>query len=262
MTSTLDVAPASVMDVLRGERTRRPLANNTAAAGLRAALEDGLYELLGASLRTSPLNVRASSFRSGDYTTTSPLAQIRGILIVQALRLLSVGADLDDLYHVSLLAWRAEVGSNELLGRLDQLDADDLARLVTDVTAHGVTLKRSLGELSSRWYPRTSLRAYQRLGGGNVVLRDVVDLMVGTTTSDVASVALLDVTTSTLGADTDKVLRYHALVQTLRTSVAPLRSALFSTATGDLVSLDVDEELLFRSVDDVLDVLRAMMVGP
>jgi hypothetical protein len=73
-----------------------------------------------------------------------------------------------------------------------------------------------------RWMPRTSLRAYQRLAGGNVVLRDVVDLMVGTTASVEASVVLLDVTTSPLGESAERVMRYHALVQTLRTSVAPL----------------------------------------
>ncbi|HEV7958904.1 MAG TPA: hypothetical protein VGP11_05540, partial [Acidimicrobiales bacterium] len=125
---------------------------------------------------------------------------------------------------------------------------------------HWVTLKRSLGPLSSRWLPRTSLRAYQRLAGGNVVLRDVVDLMVGTTASDVASVALLDVTTSPLGDSAERVLRYHALVQTLRTSVVPLRSSMFSTATGELWSTDVDDELLRRSVDDVFNAIERLRV--
>jgi hypothetical protein len=88
------------------------------------------------------------------------------------------------------------------------------------------------------------------------VLRDVVDLMVGTTMSDEASVALLDVTTSPLGETIEVVMRYHALVQTLRTGVVPLRSATFSTSTGELWSIDVDDELLRRSVDDVLAVVE------
>ncbi|HVA52001.1 MAG TPA: hypothetical protein VNF05_00670 [Acidimicrobiales bacterium] len=258
MTSLLDTSPVSVMDVLRGKRTTRPVANATAAPGLRALLEDGIFERLGPDLRDAPVTVRASSLRSTPSTydlAHSTLAQVRGILITHALRLLSVGLDVDDAYGDALLAWRADVGSNELTTFVDQLDGDERARLVTDVTAHGVTLKRSLGPLSNRWLPRTSLRAYQRLAGGNVVLRDVIDLMVGTTTTDVASVALLDVTTSPLGEGAERVMRYHALVQTLRTSIAPLRTSMFSTATGELWSLDVDDELLTRAALDVLDVL-------
>jgi hypothetical protein len=84
--------------------------------------------------------------------------------------------------------------------------------------------------------------------------------MVGTTTSDVASVALLDVTTSPLGEGAERIMRYHALVQTLRTSIAPLRTSMFSTASGELWSIDVDDELLTRSVADVLEVVSRMVV--
>jgi hypothetical protein len=243
MTSVLDATPLNVMDVLRGERESRPPTNASAAAGLRATLEDGIYERLGPDLRSEPIIVRASSLRQGPQVfdpTTAPLAQLRGILITQSLRLMSAGVEIDDVCAELLLAWRAE----------------ELARLSTDLTAHWVTLKRSLGPLSNRWLPRTSLRAYQRLAGGNVVLRDVVDLMVGTTSGEVASVALLDVTTSPLGEGAERVMRYHALVQTLRTSIVPLRTSMFSTATGELWSIDVNDELLWRSVTDVFDALE------
>ena len=136
-----------------------------------------------------------------------------------------------------LVAWRGEVGRTALTELVDRLDADELARLSTDLTAHWVTLKRSLGPLSNRWLPRTSLRAYQRLAGGNVVLRDVIDLMVGTTTGDVASVALLDVTTSPLGEGAERVMRYHALVQTLRTSIAA--AAHVDVLDGDRRALEL-----------------------
>ncbi len=102
------------------------------------------------------------------------------------------------------------------------------------------------------------MRAYQRLAGGSVILRDVVDLMVGTTSSDAASVVLLDVTTSTLDEGAERVMRYHALVQTLRTGTVPLRTSIFSTGTGELWCAPVDAELLLRSAHDVLDAVRAM----
>ena len=249
------------MDVLRGERESRPPANLTAAAGLRSQLEDGIFERVGPDVRAVPLIIRAASLRQSGITyelTGSPLAQVRGILINQALRLLSVGIEIDDAFSDAFFAWRADAGTNDFTNYVERLEGDERARLITDVTAHCLTLKRSLGSLSSRWLPRTSLRAYQRLAGGNVVLRDVIDLMVGTTTSDDASVALLDVTTSPLSEGAERVMRYHALVQTLRTSTVPLRTAMFSTATGELWSLDVDEELLQRSVFDVLNCLTEL----
>jgi hypothetical protein len=169
-----------------------------------------------------------------------------------------VGIEIDDAFNDAFFAWRADVGMNDLTNYVERLEGDERARLVTDVTAHCLTLKRSLGPLSGRWLPRTSLRAYQRLAGGNVVLRDVIDLMVGTTTSSDASVALLDVTTSPLSEGGERIMRYHALVQTLRTSTVPLRTSMFSTATGELWSLDVDEELLQRSLRDVLDVVASL----
>lgn len=259
MTSLLEDAPLTVMDVLRGERDTRPLANNVAAAGLRATLEDGIFDVLGPSTLDEPITLRASSLtvHSNPFDQSlSTLAQVRGILVNQALRLMSIGMALEHPYDEALGAWRGDVGDSALTLFVDQLDEDDRARLATDVTAHCVTLKRSLGPLSTRWLPRTSLRAYQRLAGGNVVLRDVIDLMVGTTSSNLASVALLDVTTSSLSEGSERIMRYHALVQTLRTSVAPLRTSMFSTATGELWSLNVDDELLARSATDVLEALR------
>jgi hypothetical protein len=260
MNSVLDAPPLSVMDVLRGERSARPSANNTAAAGLRAMLEDAIYEMLGPNLRSTSITVRPSSLRRGAATplSSAPLAQVRGILINQALRLLCANVTVDDVYLESLIAWRAETGANELTRLVDQLDNDDAARLSADVEAHWVTLKRSLGSLSSRWLPRTSLRAHQRLAGGNVVLRDVIDLMVGTTSGESASVVLLDVTTSALDEGAERVMRYHALVQTLRTSIVPLRTSMFSTATGELWSSDVDDEMLTRSLGEVLDVVGGL----
>jgi hypothetical protein len=259
MSSLLFASPANVMDAMRGERATRPPANTTAAAGLRAMLEDAIYELLGPALREVPLVVRASSLRHPARTerpTDSPVARVRGILVVQALRLHSVGFAVHRAYDEALTAWRAEVGASELTAVVNALSDDDAALLRSEVEAHCVTLGRSLGPVATRWLPRTSQRAYQRLAGGNVVLRDVIDLMVGTTSTPVASVALLDVTTSRLDEGAERAMRYHALIQTLRTGVVPLRTSAFSTATGELWSCDVDEELLVRSTSEVLDVLR------
>lgn len=246
--------PQSIVSSLRGEPSSRPVADTTSAAGLRAQLEDGLFEILGSAVPPQPLIIRATSL--GQAATTnisqSPLGQIRGVLVSQLLRLLSVGAVITSPYEEALCAWKSEVSSSELFDHLARLDSDERARLRTDVTAHFVTLQRALGPIPARWLPRTSVRTAQRLCGGNVLLRDVVDLMVGSTTTPHASVALLDVTTSPLGVSSERTMRYHALMQTLRSNVMPLRTCTFSTATGETWIHDVDYAMLSRSAEEVL----------
>jgi hypothetical protein len=255
MTTTLDSAPLSVVEALRGDRSRRPLIDIASAGGLRSLLEDGIFAIIGAKRLDAPLVVRASSlhqrFATTDLTMSST-GRIRGILIAQIIRLLSVGMSIDHAFDDAVAAWRSEVGANDLVAYFEALDSDDRARLATDVEAHSITLTRALGAIPASWMPRSNVRAVQRLAGGNVVLRDVVDLMIGTSTSEVASIALFDVTTSPLGEGAERSMRYHALMQTLRSSVMPLRTCTFSSATGEIWIRDVDYELLARSVDDVL----------
>lgn len=259
MTTVLDSSPVSVVEALRGDRSRRPLIDIASAGGLRSLLEDGIFEIIGADRLDEPLAVRGSSlqqrFAATDLTMSS-IGRIRGILIGQLLRLHCVGMSIGHAFDDAVAAWRSEVRANELTAHFDALDDDERARLETDVEAHCVTLTRALGQIPSRWMPRSNVRAIQRLAGGNVILRDVVDLMIGTTTSEVASIALFDVTTSPLGEGAERSMRYHALIQTLRSSVMPLRTCTFSSLTGEIWIRDVDYELLARSVEDVLGCIR------
>jgi hypothetical protein len=258
MTTLLDSSPISVVEALRGDRSKRPLIDIASAGGLRSLLEDGIFDIIGAVRLDAPIIVRATSLHqrfAPDLAHSTP-GRIRGVLIGQLLRLLSVGMSIDHAFDDAVAAWRGEVSTNELIQHLDALDSDERARLATDLEAHCVTLTRALGEIPAGWMPRSAVRATQRLAGGNVVLRDVVDLMIGTSTSEVASIALFDVTTSPLGEGAERSMRYHALMQTLRTSVMPLRTCTFSSATGEIWIRDVDYELLARSVDDVLASVR------
>ena len=258
MTTMLDSPVPSVVDALRGERRARPRADHQSAGGLRALLEDGVFAVLGSVRPDTPLVVRANSLRQSPFTTDvtqSPLGRLRGTLIGELLRLLSVGMHIDDPFNDALLAWRAQSPSAEMADQFARLDSDELARLTTDVNAHFVTLRRALGPVPGQWLPRSALRVSQHLAGGDVVLRDHLDLMFGSTTTELASVTLLDLTSSPLGEHVERAMRYHALIQTLRTSTVPLRTAAFSTATGELWTRDVDSELLTRGVDDVIEAI-------
>ena len=258
MTTTTAHSPHSVVEALRGERAARPRIDTTSAAGLRGELEDGLFQVLGTITKSEPIIVRASSLRQTHYTTDLALSRtglLRGVLVGQLLRLMSVGVVVEHAFDDAVDTLRGEGRSLDLLEHLGQLDNEERARLATDVTAHAVTLSRSLGDVPRHWSPRTAVPATQRLGGGRVVLRDVVDLVIGSSGGDVASIVLFDLTTSPLGEGAERVLRYHALVHTLKTSIVPWRAAMFSTATGELWTRDVDFELLMHSVHEVLSVV-------
>jgi len=61
MTTTLDSSPLSVVEALRGDRSKRPLIDIASAGGLRSLLEDGIFEIIGAQRLATPLVVRTSS---------------------------------------------------------------------------------------------------------------------------------------------------------------------------------------------------------
>ena len=250
-----------IIDVLRGDRQSRPPIDTSSAAGLRAVLEDGIYATVSDTPIDTPIVVRASSLREAPRTTNlidSPLARIRGVLIAQLLRLRSVNEPTGDPYDDAVAAWRAETNSPGLFADFARLEPDDLARLRSDVRAHAHTLHAALGPIPRQWMVRTNLRVSQRLSAGRVVAHDVLDLLIGETGPEQSSVALLDLTSAPLAEGAERVLRYHALVQTLRTSVAPLRSAVFSSATGELWSLDVTNELLMRGAGELLDAIESL----
>ncbi len=255
MTTATPLSPDCVLDALRGDRATRPPRDTTSAGDLRARLELGVAEVLGAAEADPPVVITARRLRPTSHGTDlheSARGRLRGALVAVLARLHAVGAPVGHAYDDALAAWRAEGPPGDLAAHFDSLDADDRARLATDVTANHVTLVRALGEVPATWNVRTNQRASLRLAQGRVLLRDAVDLVIGSIHRDVAGVVLLDLTTAPLGEGAERALRYHALVEALRTSVLPLRCAALSTATGELWLRDVDDELLARAADDVL----------
>lgn len=252
----MDASPApspTVMDVLRGDPSRRPAADRVAAPRIRAGLDGLVADLQAAHPRNEILRVGSRDLRRGPTSTdaTHPLAQLRGALVGTILRLWSVGVVPVNHFEEAAAAFAAS-GEESSLVELSQLvGGDDRARLATDVTAHAVTLLDRLGPPERRWRMRTKVTCATRLGGGLVIARDIVDLVCGTATSERAGVALLTVTTSPLDERAERALRYHALSLTLRGHVAPLRAVVLSTANGDLLAADVDDALLRRAEDEL-----------
>lgn len=250
---------STLIDALRDARHTPRRVASVDAAGLRAALTDGIYTILGEAQPIVPYVLRPSSLRRPtDHVAYTPFGRMRGALITQLVRLMSCGVEIDDLFCDAVLAWRASEGASELVDVFASLDEDELARLTTDVTAHAVTLKQRLGTPPSSWMPRTAVRSALRLIGGGVVLRDHIDLVLGS--SSAGGVALIDVTTSVLDEAMERAMRFHAVVETLKNGLAPRFVATLSTATGELWRFRVDDELLYRGVRDVLDALQTAVV--
>ncbi len=248
----METAPVTMMDLLRDGRLRSTTPRPD-VTGVRAQLLDGIYSVLGGQAPSDSVVIRASSFRQLDTAAYTPYGRMRGALLTQSLRLFLVNFTSRDLFHSAVAAWRASEGASELVDYFDAIDDDERARLATDVIAHSVTLHQRVGRLPAAWRPRTAVRTRVRLGGV-VELRDHVDLMVGSTTTG-SGVALVDLTTSLLDDSLEKALRYHAVVESLRTSRAPTYVAALSTASGDMWRIAVDDELLLRGVEDLIQVL-------
>ena len=90
-----------MVEALRGDRSKRPLIDIASAGGLRSLLEDGIFEIIGAQRLETPIVVRTSSlhqrFATTDVSMSTP-GRIRGVLIGQLLRLLSVGMSIDHAF--------------------------------------------------------------------------------------------------------------------------------------------------------------------
>lgn len=236
-----------IAEILRGDPASRPPSDRHTAAGLRANLEDALYLVSHGRRRSSPLLISPQDLRAtftGVVRQQAPLGRLRGILVAEILRLIAVGFVITDPYLDAVAAWMSTRPHPESKLAFDQLEPDERARLATDVTAHSVVLLQHFGHLQSTWNPRSSVSIIQHLGGGDVIVRDRIDLVVGSSSSLHSSVALFDVITGPLDNSSELVLNYHALLETLRTGVVPLRVVALSTATGEVLRHDVTTSLL------------------
>ena len=247
--TTATPSGTDLLSSLRGTPALRPHVDRGLAGGLRAWLEDGLFERLGPAVPCARITPR---LLTAAPTTGPTTARLRGALIVQLLRLLVAGHASTEPFEDAAVALGASGRDDELVSVLAGLDLEERSRLSAEVAAHHVILTSKLPSLPARWSPRCGVRYSIALAGGAVVLRGDVDLALGASGGSRACVCLVDVTTSPLGDSTEQTLGYLALLETLRTGEQPLRVAALSTADGATCVRDVTPELLADAVSDVL----------
>jgi hypothetical protein len=242
------------LGTLRGTPALRPYVDHGLAGGLRAWLEDGLFERLGP--RHAPI-VRLTPRLLATTPAVAPTAaRLRGAMLVQLLKLRVGGHASSAPFDDAALVLGASGRDDDLVAALGDLDADERARLVAEVHAHHEVLAATLPSLPARWSPRCAVRYAIPLAGGAVLLRGDVDLALGASGGSRACVCLVDLTTSPLSSSTDATLAYLALLETLRAGEQPLRVAALSTADGASMVREVTAELLADAVELVFDAVE------
>lgn len=248
----------NLLGLLRGDRDQRPRVDRGLAGGLRAWLDD---ELMGAAglvdkpLVLTPRSATTDGLRSVPGPLVLARAALVTALVTQRTLLGEVGHPMDD----ALAA--LESGEPALAAEIHELPSDGFAQLAAEVAAHDAVLAQHLGPVPGTWLPRTGERLSVPLCGGAVILNAQPSLLLGPPALEVASVCLLEVTTSVPDPTTEQRLSVLALLETLRSGAAPLRVASLSTATGDTVVLDATDALLTDGLSHVVVAVKKRSVA-
>ncbi|MEI8405858.1 MAG: hypothetical protein WCG96_11360 [Actinomycetes bacterium] len=240
---------------LRGDRASRPVVDPMLAGGLRAWLDDELAGTFDAFSSDLPIDLPAWKIAQ-PAASSDPEHENGGLsALVHALILdhLVFGEVIDPLVEaMSLLEARGD--HDPLLRQIGSLDGLAAEQLAEEVATHTAVLSRELGRIPGSWLPRSSASIAAQICGGRVRIGAAVDLMLGPPARSVSSICLLEVVTTPLGAHLFDHLAAMALIETLRSGAAPLRVAALSTATGDHIVLEVNDDLLVGALHRVVDV--------
>jgi hypothetical protein len=151
----------------------------------------------------------------------------------------------------------AEGDDDGLAGFLRGLGDGPRQDLVRDANDRLVKFVGDWPAVGAHWYPRIESPAV--VAFGRVSLRAAYDLALGIPDGGTARTFIVDFKTGDQQDDHREQARFYALVETLRSRVAPYRVATYYLDTGDYTFDDVDEELLSRSLDAVIETVRTMV---
>ena len=212
---------------LRGEPSRRPRIDRGLAGGLRAWLNDELFEIFGEDHSTKIVRSPWSLTHRGAPHSTLGIA--RGALVGALFTQRMLGSTIEHPMDDALCVLEADPGAAPLTHEIHQLDPDRFALLAAEVSAHDAVLAQQLRPVPSSWLPRFGVQACVALHGGQLTLRSTTDAMLGPAPHDVASVALLDVTTAAHDQHIHQELTLRALIETLRDLVEAVHAIVKAT---------------------------------
>lgn len=149
-------------------------------------------------------------------------------------------------------AWErllAEDRARAYVASLAPAEADSLR---ADALRTVVEFRDQFPLLPSVWHPRTEPTLRVRLHGGRITLLGRPDLMIGRPTLDHRRLLIVDLKTGARDQERHRAdLAFFALLATIKYGVVPFRLATYYLDEGDWDAVDVDADLLVRTVQDV-----------
>jgi hypothetical protein len=262
------LAGAALLERIRVTGLARPPADPDLVADLRSYLERGLADVLPATdgsalvvtreriTRAVACPVHRESDGCGERVFTLPLAcgALVAVLFRQLVTAGVVGAAWDEaLDGLGLVDHQAP-----LVRWIGDLSGPARSELRGEVERQADGLRRRWPALDPTWLPRTREALRVSLDEGRFLLSTRVDLVLGHPAEDVATVALVQVTSGARWAGHIADRHFDALVETLRSTVPPFAVATYSTRTGELDVDPVTPELLVGAAQRCLAGARAM----
>jgi hypothetical protein len=251
-----------VLALLREGSERRPRFHPGLAGGLRAWLEDGASELVGARgedappLFLGPRLLWSGAGSPGDPSMRDPdpypMRLVQSCLVRSLFRQMVTTGRVGDPMADALDALRVDPGRRDMVRHIDELDGERRAALASELATHAAHLVNLTPRFAPGWLPRTDDRVAIPLAGGRVVLCGVFDLLVGAPRPGTATLCAVGLTTGGRWAQARMALHYLALLETLRSGTPPFRLALLHSAIGRYGVEDVLEEHLRAVVSHVV----------
>lgn len=229
-----------LLGLLRGDRTRRPAIDPGLAGGLRAWLQDALYEAEAGPVLATP-------FQFGFATPASPrspvarlMGQLTTTLFVQRFTM----PDATDPVEAAATQLRGHGLDEALDALLASSDRAYAAQLAAD-------LRRRWPELPASWFPRFRNPIAVELSGGDLRLYACPTLTLGPPARGQASVALVQTVCGPILEGHRRGGRLLALAETLRSGAMPFQVVTTSVDTGEVEAMAVSERLLAEATREL-----------
>lgn len=229
-----------LLGLLRGDRSSRPRVDPGLAGGLRAWLQDAIYEAAGEPVLATP-------FQFGFATPVSPRTPVARLMGQLTTTLFVQRFTMPDAVD-PVAAAAAQLRGHDLDEALDDLLASDDRRYAEQLA---VDLRRRWPELPAAWFPRFRSPIAVELSGGALRLYACPTLTLGEPARERASVALVQTVCGPILEGHRRGGHLLALAETLRAGAPPFQVVTASVDTGEVEAMVVTERLVAETTREL-----------
>ena len=268
---TLNPAQQELLDSLGAAAGERPSFDSGLRHELRAALEDGLRDVVDELDPTEAVFVSKHALASvhgcearwvaeedQPFEWTVPSA--RGSVAHKAIELsVHLRGEPTPVELVDEALARLEEGTDGLARFLQGCSEVDRAELRAEATDRVTKFVECWPPLQRSWRPVTESRLRAELLGERVILQGKVDLSLGQARGGTAGKVIVDLKTGGFSLAHHDDLRFYALVETIRLGTPPRRVASYYLDAGTLRPEDVTVGVLHAAARRTVDGVTKMV---